>query len=127
MRAPPDDGFSMLEMLVVLAIVASLPVLAAASLRGTSDPPTVDPRQLIANVRAEAILSGRMHSINFGAGRIEAPGRVVELDGRLTVGQTERAQYTLLLYADGTFSGGQLSINDERGTTVIPGVYRGGL
>lgn len=120
-----EAGFSMVELLVVLAVVAGLSALAAMSLRPSDSSRPTDLRRFMAEARSAAILSGRPVAITVEAGRVHWAKGDVELSGRLLVdGRAAAMPYQIVAYPDGSYSGGTLTIQHNGIATAIDGVYR---
>ncbi len=125
-----DAGFSVLELIVGLGIVAGLLVVVAASLPRPPADVGTDATAVLAFVseaRTAVILSGEAgvlaigpDSMSFGDGQIQwGPGLAV------IAGPTApAAPYRLLIDPDGSYSGATLYVRSPEATRAIPGVYR---
>lgn len=125
-RAAAEAGFSLVETLIVLAIVATLATLAAMSLRSTDNrEPSANLTRFIAGARSAAILSGRPIAVTFSGQQVRWADREATLVGQLLVdGHAAPTPYQLLLYPDGSSSGRVLAIARDGDTIALPGLYR---
>lgn len=129
MTRAAETGFSLVETLIVLAIVALLATLVAMSFRSSDnrEPPANLPR-FIAGARSAAILSGRPIAVTFSHQQARWSDREAALVGQLLVdGRPAAAPYQLLLYPDGSSSGRALAVVRDGETIVLPGLYRGSI
>ena len=121
MSATGDHGFTLIEMLVVLAIAALLGGIAAPRLQATMQ--AAEARSATAAVaaglrrtRARALLgatTARFEVLPDGRGFSIAGGPVAALPDSVRVAQDRIVAF----YADGTSSGGQVEVRSERGAT----------
>lgn len=125
-RAVAEAGFSLVETLIVLAIVAALATLAAMSLRSSDDrEPSANLPRFIASARSAAILSGRPVAVTFSGQQVRWADREATLVGQLLIdGQAAPTPYELLLYPDGSSSGRALAIERNGDVVAMPGLYR---
>ena len=122
-----DAGFTLLELLVVLAIMALTVALAAASIRLSRGGPRLQPLAVILaadirSARTEAITSNRPVGVNFdvkshayriGAGRAVALPRTIAF--KLATSEEFRRPTDvghLVFFPDGSSTGGQLTLSD---------------
>ncbi|OEO31857.1 hypothetical protein VW23_014365 [Devosia insulae DS-56] len=126
----PDAGFSVLELIVTLGIMAGLAVVVAASLpRAPADAITDAAAILsfVAEARTEVILTGEagvltigQHSMSFGDKQIQWGPEFAVTTGAAT----SPASYRLLLDPDGSYSGATLYVRSPGTALAIPGIYR---
>lgn len=124
-------GFTLLELLVVLAIMASIIAIAIPNLRlpGFASDAAGAARQIasgLADARQAAIFANRDTSVVIDLENKTfsvAGGPAVALDGiqKLTLITAERdvldeARGEILFYPDGSAGGGEISVQDQDGT-----------
>lgn len=129
MRFRADAGLSVLELVVVLGIVAGLLVVAAASLP-KSFAPKVDAAAVaafVSDARSQVILSGKTSVLTIAPRSMTFGAHQLSWDADLAVtaaGKGLPAEYRLVLYPDGSYSGAALSVQSPGGSRLISGVYR---
>lgn len=114
-----DDGYSLLEVLVVLAILAALTAASVGVL--TPSAPVRDARgevlQFVAEARIDVIMRGRSGVVAVAGGDLTFGPKRIALASQ--AGLTSR----LLIYPDGTFAGNRAEFSRAVGTSV-DGVFR---
>lgn len=127
---PKDAGFTLLEMIVALIIVALVSTIAVTSVGRSKKPPTLDrmaksTHSLILRARQKAMLTGVLQrlKIDTQTNRIEIHGEKQTLSLPMSTSikvttatklvSDQRAE--LQFNPDGSASGGTLEITDELG------------
>lgn len=118
-RRLADAGFTLLELLVGLAIFSGLAALAASTM--TPGKPALDTarevRRFVTVAVSEAVLSGKAGLLRVDAGVITYKGKTLVMDDH--AGPAVR----LVVHADGTLVGDAVAF--ERSTGVVPpGVFQ---
>jgi len=131
--SPRQSGFTLLELLVVLAIVAMISIITIPNLRlpGFATDAAGAARQIasgLAEARQEAIFANRetqfivdTQNKTFAVG--SRPPVVVDGIRKITLLTTERdvlddARGEIRFYPDGSAGGGEIAVEDLEGTTV---------
>lgn len=132
-RERPDSGFSLLEMLVVIMIIALTAVISFASMHVRKSDRSVgftvrEVAHLAQAIRIEAISKNRRLPLNIdiqrrvvsdGAGKrqviIPESMDVEFLTGKSLVRSTEAA--SIVFFPDGSSSGGAVTLSDRAGET----------
>jgi type II secretory pathway pseudopilin PulG len=120
-------GFSVVEMLVVAAILAGVAVVLAGSLRPQPPSGSADAESLqrfLLEARSDTVLSGTPRVVTLEAAQANFTDKTLQWTGDLHVGSNQApAEYRLVINADGTFSGMRpiLVLNGTR--VSAPGVY----
>lgn len=119
MNPATDGGYSLLEVLVGLAIVALLTAVAATTVTPAAairdHGREVD--QFVADARVDVILRGSAGMLNA------TPEAMTYGTKRIALGGVGRGAARLLIYPDGTFGGDQTEFARIVGTP-IEGVFR---
>jgi prepilin-type N-terminal cleavage/methylation domain-containing protein len=112
-----DEGFSVLEVLVGLAIVGLLTAVAAATITPAAPARGVerDVRRFVADARADAILRGTSGLLVAGDAALTYRQRRLPLEAR--------GSARLLIYPDGTMGGDRTEFSRVVGTPIA-GVFR---
>lgn len=130
MKLANDAGFSVLELVVALGIAAGLLVVVAASLPRLAIDARTDPAAIVAFVseaRSGAILSGTASVLAIGSHSMKIGDKQIQWTDDLSVTTRSKdpaAEYRLILYPDGSYSGAALYVRSPTATQPIPGVYR---
>lgn len=119
--ATPDAGYTLLEVLVGLAVVALITAVAALTLL-----PTAPSRDLgrevaafIADARAEVMISGTAGALEVASGALSFGGKRLALGDGPGSDRSSR----LLIYADGTLGGDADKFSRAAGVP-ISGIWR---
>jgi prepilin-type N-terminal cleavage/methylation domain-containing protein len=126
-----DAGFTLLELVVALGILAGLLTILAASIRPRSPGDTTEATALakfITNARTETLLLGqarpidvRPTSLSFGEKQIEWR------DAALFVSDDDQghaSEFTVIAYPDGSLSGAGLFVHSSNESFPVEGVFR---
>lgn len=130
MRLGGDAGFSVLELVVALGIAAGLLVVVAASLPRPAADAKTDAAAIAAFVseaRSSAVLSGSAGVLAIGTNSMAIGDKRIQWADDLSVTTATNnpaAEYRLILYPDGSYSGATLYVRSPTATQAIPGVYR---
>jgi Tfp pilus assembly protein FimT len=130
MKLGGDAGFSVLELIVALGIAAGLLVVVAASLPRPAADAGADAAAIVAFVseaRSSAILSGTAAVLAIGSNSMTIGGKRIQWTDDLSVATSTKdpaAEYRLILYPDGSYSGATLYVRSPTATRAITGVYR---
>jgi general secretion pathway protein H len=133
--AGPEQGFSLLELVVVLALLALVMGLVVPSMYGAwhREKERASLRQLMTTLRAARSLAATRHGqvrvfLDLGAGRysVEGTGRSGQLlrsfrlgDAHLVWQDRNARRGYIAFYGDGSSSGGRLVVTDGGGNSQI--------
>lgn len=130
MKFRADAGLSVLELVVVLGTAAGLLVMVAASLPRPSAGTKTDAVEIAAflsEARTRVILAGMVETLTIGQNAMTFGDKHMEWGTDITVSSVSAARsadYRLIIYPDGSYSGAALQVRSPAGTQPIPGVFR---